>query len=71
MVDVLDPTTGAAYAVAKAPSAALGQIEYRPGGRCVGTQVTPGKTGSRYLALVTKLETSETPACVDVSTPLN
>jgi hypothetical protein len=65
-VTATDPTTGQLYAVAKTAPAALGQIQYKPGGQCTGPGKTPGATGTRYLALFVKLEASATPYCLDV-----
>jgi hypothetical protein len=64
-VNVTDPDTGQAYIVQKSAPATIGQIEYRPGGACTGTPVTPGKTGTRYLALYTLLADGQSTACVD------
>jgi hypothetical protein len=59
------PTTRPPYTVIKATPTALGQIEYRPGGACQGPATTPGKTGTRYLALYTLLADGHTLACAD------
>jgi hypothetical protein len=60
-----DPDTGVGYTVQAAAPASLGQIQYRPGGACTAASITPGKTGSRYLALYTLLADGRTLACVD------
>lgn len=60
-----DPDTGALYTVQSAAPATLGQIQYRPGGACTAPSITPGKTGTRYLALYTLLADGHTLACVD------
>ncbi len=65
-VTATDPATGQAYVIGKSVSAALGQIQYKPGGRCSGVSVTPGASGTRYLALLTTLETTTTQYCLDV-----
>ena len=61
-----DPTTGQPYALAARPATALGDVEYRAGGQCMGPGVTPGKSATRYVALLTKLESDPTPYCLDV-----
>lgn len=63
-VNATDPTTTQPYVVAKAPATALGHIEYRPGGNCTAQPNTPGKTGTRYFALYTLLESGQA-ACLD------
>jgi hypothetical protein len=50
-VQIVDPTTGRAYVVSANPLTAVGQIQYVAGGSCTGPDVTPGKTGTRYLAI--------------------
>lgn len=60
-----DPTSGKAYAVSVQP-AALGQIQYNAGGQCDGSSITPGRTSTRYIALLTKLEGDPTPYCLNV-----
>jgi hypothetical protein len=62
---VSDPSTKAPYAVSNAAPTAIGQIQYQPGGVCTGRNHTPGKAGSRYLALSTLLETGSS-YCLDV-----
>ncbi|MDB5178669.1 MAG: LppX LprAFG lipoprotein [Patescibacteria group bacterium] len=59
-----DPSTAKPYVVSRVKPTALGQIEYRPGGACIGAGITPGATGSRYLAVFTTLENGQT-ACAD------
>jgi hypothetical protein len=64
-VTATDPSTHAPYAVSTSAPTAVGQIQYKPGGACTGPGRTPGRTGSRYLALYTLLETGST-YCLDV-----
>ncbi len=60
-----DPTSGKAYAVSVQP-AALGQIQYNAGGQCDGSSITPGRTSTRYIALLTMLEGDPTLYCLNV-----
>jgi hypothetical protein len=64
-VTASDPTTHKAYVVAKTAPTALGQIQYKPGGACTGTQHTPGATSTKYLAIYLLLDDEKTSYCVD------
>lgn len=64
-VNAKDPSTGAAYQVSRNKAIALGQIEYRAGGRCTAPDITPGTASTRYIALHMKLE-GQADYCLDV-----
>ena len=62
-----DPTTNSEYAIITSGNpSSLGQIYYKAGGRCTAASITPGSSGTRYVALLMKLETQSDPVCVDV-----
>jgi hypothetical protein len=65
-VQIEDPTTGQPYVVSTSPLSGVGQIQYIPGGSCSGPGVTPGKTGTRYLALKLLPSPTSAPYCLDV-----
>jgi hypothetical protein len=65
-VQIEDPTTGQPYIVSTSPLTGVGQIQYIPGGSCSGPGVTPGKTGTRYLALKLLPSPTSAPYCLDV-----
>lgn len=62
-----DPSKNAEYQIITSGNPGdLGQIYYRAGGRCNGQNITPGTSGTRYVALFMKLESQSDPYCVDV-----
>lgn len=66
VVQVNDPLTNNPYVVQTKAPTAVGQIWYHVGGSCTGAGITPGRTGSKYLSLVTTLESGE-PFCIDTN----
>lgn len=58
------PQTSRSYTVMTAAPSAAGQIYYQAGGVCGAPSHTPGRTGTRYLALSTLLSTGA-PYCLD------
>jgi hypothetical protein len=64
-VNVTDPTTQQPYFISPNTPTTVGQIQYVPGGSCTGPAIKPGKSGTRYLALVTLLDDGTTTYCVD------
>ncbi|HUD10762.1 MAG TPA: hypothetical protein VMS08_00005, partial [Candidatus Saccharimonadia bacterium] len=64
-VQIADPSTIAPYVVSKNPLTGVGQIQYIPGGSCTGPGITPGKAGTRYLALKLLPSASAQPYCLD------
>jgi hypothetical protein len=62
-----DPSTNAEYSIITSGDPDnLGQIYYKAGGRCTAPSITPGTSGTHYVALIIKLETQSDLYCVDV-----
>lgn|GEM_PF-4070756 len=62
-----DPTKSAEYQIiTNGNPGDLGQIYYKAGGRCTAASITPGTSGTRYVALLMKLESQADLYCVDV-----
>lgn len=61
-----DPATHQPYRVSVNPPAAPGDLQYWVGGSCDGPAQKPARSGSKTLALRLYLETSSTPACIQV-----
>lgn len=61
-----DPTTQQAYVVSAAAPIDLGMVQYHAGGRCGLSDMTPGKTATKYVSLSLRLEGDATPACVNL-----
>jgi hypothetical protein len=62
-----DPSKNAEYQIiTNGNPGDLGQIYYKAGGRCTAASITPGTGGTRYVALLMKLESQGDLYCVDV-----